>query len=239
MANVDVERAEAVPKAELWRLMREASASGEYALPRLEGSVHRTPQAGVMMALMTRMRDVDATDPEQLTRAEIEGRRQCREYFRFLRERVPGYERAVLVSTSPAIGVRESRRILGEHVLTAEEILAGTQFADQIAQCGAPIEDHHAGSDTRWVYLDEGASYGIPFRALLPQGLPNVVVAGRCFSATHDAHASARSMGTCMAMGQAAGTAAALAAAGDGVVGAVDPQALRARLREDGAHVGD
>jgi glycine/D-amino acid oxidase-like deaminating enzyme len=239
MANVDVDRAEAVPKAELWRLMREASASGAYALPRLEGSVHRTPQAGVMMALMTRMRDVDATNPEQLTRAEMEGRRQCREYFRFLRERVPGYERAVLVSTSPAIGVRESRRILGEHVLTADEILAGTQFPDQIAQCGAPIEDHHAGSDTRWVYLDEGASYGIPFRALQPRGLPNVVVAGRCFSATHDAHASARSMGTCMAMGQAAGTAAALAAADDAVASEVDPQALRARLREDGAHVGD
>jgi FAD dependent oxidoreductase len=145
----------------------------------------------------------------------------------------------VLVSTSPAIGVRESRRILGEHVLTADEILAGTQFPDQIAQCGAPIEDHHAGSDTRWVYLDEGASYGIPFRALQPRGLPNVVVAGRCFSATHDAHASARSMGTCMAMGQAAGTAAALAAADDAVVSEVDPQALRARLREDGAHVGD
>ena len=144
MANVDTDRAEAVPKEELWALMREASASGDYALTRLEGSVHRTPQRGVMMALMTRMRDVDATDPEQLTRAEIEGRRQCREYFRFLRERVPGYEEAVLVSTSPAIGVRESRRILGEHVLTGDEILAATRFPDEIAQCGAPIEDHHA-----------------------------------------------------------------------------------------------
>jgi len=192
-----------------------------------------------MMALMTRMRDVDATDPEQLTRAEIEGRRQCWEYFRFLRERVPGYEEAVLISTSPAIGVRESRRILGEHVLTATEVLAGTQFDDQIAQCGAPIEDHHSGSDTRWVYLDESASYGIPYRSLLPRGIANVVVAGRCFSASHDAHASARSMGTCMAMGQAAGTAAALAAAGDRSPHALEPEKLRARLREDGAHVGD
>lgn len=239
MANVDVERAEALPKAELWRLMREASESGVYALPRLEGSVHRTPQPGVMMALMTRMRDVDATDPEQLTRAEIEGRRQCHEYFRFLRERVPGYERAVLVSTSPAIGVRESRRIIGEHVLTGDEILAGTQFPDQVAQCGAPIEDHHAGSDTRWVYLEEGATYGIPFRSLLPRGVDNVIVAGRCFSATHDAHASARSMGTCMAMGQAAGTAAALCAADAAVPRELDAVALRERLREDGAHVGD
>src|SRR6185437_10450985 len=104
MANVDVERAESVPKQELWALMRAARDDGRYDLPRIEGSVHRTPQAGVMMALMTRMRNVDATDPEQLTRAELEGRRQCREYFRFLRENVPGYEQAVLVSTSPAVG---------------------------------------------------------------------------------------------------------------------------------------
>jgi hypothetical protein len=235
VANVDVARAEAVPKQELWSLMREARDSGRYGLTRIEGSVHRTPHDGVMMALMTRVRKVDATDADQLSSAEREGRRQAHEYFRFLRECVPGYERAVLVSTSPAIGVRESRRIIGRHVLTADEILAAAWFDDQIAQCGAPIEEHHSGEDTRWVYLEEGATYGIPFRALQPQGLDNVLVAGRCFSATHDAHASARSMGTCMAMGQAAGTAAALS---------VEParlaaETLRARLREDGADVGD
>jgi FAD dependent oxidoreductase len=235
VANVDTARAETVPKHELWRLMREARDSGRYALTRIEGSVHRTPHEGVMMALMTRVRKVDATDPEQLSAAELEGRRQAHEYFRFLRENVPGYERAVLVSTSPAIGVRESRRILGEHVLTADEILGATRFEDQVAQCGAPIEEHHAGDDTRWVYLVEGQTYGIPFRALQPRGLDNVVVAGRCFSATHDAHASARSMGTCMAMGQAAGTAAALSAEPK----RLDPQELRTRLREDGADVGD
>jgi hypothetical protein len=238
MANVDVARAEAVPKQELWALMREARDSGRYALPRIEGSVHRTPQAGVMMALMTRMRNVDATDPEQLTVAELEGRRQCHEYFRFLRENVPGYEQAVLVSTSPAIGVRESRRILGEVVLTAEDVLGARSFPDQIARCGAPIEEHHAGADTRWVYLEEGATYGIPYRALLPQEVDGVVVAGRCFSATHDAHASARSMATCMAMGQAAGTAAAVASAGGTTPRALDPRALRERLRADGADVG-
>jgi glycine/D-amino acid oxidase-like deaminating enzyme len=235
MANVDVSRAEAVPKQELWRLMREARDSGRYALTRIEGSVHRTPHDGVMMALMTRVRRVDATDPEALSAAELEGRRQAHEYFRFLRENVPGYETAALISTSPAIGVRESRRILGEHVLTADEILAATSFDDQVARCGAPIEEHHAGDDTRWVYLEDGKTYGIPFRALQPQGLENVLVAGRCFSATHDAHASARSMGTCMAMGQAAGTAAAL---GDRPR-ALDPALLRARLRKDGADVGD
>jgi glycine/D-amino acid oxidase-like deaminating enzyme len=234
MANVDVDRAEAVPKQELWERMREARDSGRYALTRIEGSVHRTPHEGVMMALMTRVRNVDATDADQLAAADHEGRRQANEYFRFLRENVPGYERAALVSTSPAIGVRESRRIVGEHVLTADEILAATQFPDQVARCGAPIEEHHAGDDTRWVYLADGSTYGIPFRALQPHGLENVLVAGRCFSATHDAHASARSMGTCMAMGQAAGTAAALTDEPK----RLDPEVLRARLRDDGADVG-
>jgi glycine/D-amino acid oxidase-like deaminating enzyme len=235
VANVDVARAESLPKQDLWRLMREARDSGDYALTRIEGSIHRTPHEGVMMALMTRVRNVDATDADALTAAELEGRRQAHEYFRFLRERVPGYERSVLLSTSPAIGVRESRRIVGEHVLTAEEILAATRFDDQVARCGAPIEEHHAGDDTRWVYLEEGATYGIPYRSLQPQGLDNVLVAGRCFSATHDAHASARSMGPCMAMGQAAGTAAALAEEPK----RLDPQTLRGRLRSDGADVGD
>lgn len=238
LANVDVPRAQAVPKEELWRLMREASQSGRYNLPRLEGSVHRTPLDGVMMALMTRMRNVDATDADALSRAEIEGRRQCHEYFRFLRERVPGYERAIMVSTSPAVGVRESRRILGEYVLSAEDVVSARRFPDQIARCGAPIEDHHAGSDTRWVYLEEGQTYGIPFRCLLPRDVEGLLVCGRCFSATHDAHASARSMGTCMAMGQAAGTAAALAAARDVTPRELELELLLARLDAGGADYG-
>lgn len=236
LANVDLARM--APKETLWQLIREAVEEGAYRLPRLEGSIHRTPQEGVVMCLMTRMGGVDATDPVQLTGAELEGRRQSHEYFRFLRDRVPGFERAVLVSTSPAIGVRESRRIHGAHRLSAAEVLAGTQFPDQIARCGAPIEDHHAGADTRWAYLEDGATYGIPYGCLVPQAVEGVVVAGRCLSATHDAHASARSMATCMAMGQAAGTAAALSAEGGTVPRAIDVQALRRRLAADGADVG-
>lgn len=237
LANVDTARAAQVGKEELWRLMRAAERSGAYALPRLEGSVHRTPHDGVMAALMTRMRRVDATDPVQLTRAEIEGRRQCHEYHRFLREKVPGYERSVMVSTSPAVGVRESRRVLGDHVLSAEEVLAGTHFEDQVALCGAPIEDHHAGDDTRWRYLGDGSTYGIPYRCLLPREIEGVLVAGRCFSASHDAHASARSMATCMAMGQAAGTAAALAAAAGCTPRELPFERLRAALEEGGASI--
>jgi FAD-dependent oxidoreductase family protein len=234
LAGVDVDRAEAFGRDAMWACMREASRSGAYRLPRLEGSWHRTPQPGVVMALMTRVPGVDATDPVQLTRAEIEGRRQAWEYARFLREQVPGFERAVVVTTSPAIGVRESRRVHGRYRLTAEDVLAGRRFDDEIALCGAPIEDHHAGADTRWRYVPEGGVYGIPYRCLLPQGAEGLLVAGRCFSATHDAHASARSMGTCMTMGQAAGTAAALAAGAGTTPAGLPPARLRARLEHDG-----
>jgi len=234
LANVDVQRAASVPKAELWERMREAAASGDYALPRIEGSWHRTPFAGVVLIHMTRIPNVDATDPEQLTRAEVEGRRQVREYARFLRDRVPGFESSVVVATSPAIGIRESRRIHGDYVLTREDVLTGRRFDDEIALCGAPIEDHHAGGDTEWQYVASGGVYGVPYRSLLPTGIEGMLVAGRCFSSTHDAHASARSMATCMAMGQAAGTAAAMAAAADVSPRAVDAAALRERLAADG-----
>lgn len=241
VANVDIAAASAVPRAELWRLMGEAAATGAYRLPRVEGSWHRTPYEGVALIHMTRIPNVDATDPEQLTAAEVEGRRQVAEYHRFLRDRVPGFGRSVIVATSPAIGVRESRRVHGDYRLTRDDVLSGRRFADEIALCGAPIEDHGPGGDTAWRYVGEdgsaGAStvYGIPYRALLPQGAEGLLVAGRCFSATHDAHASARSMATCMAMGQAAGTAAVFAAAGGTVPRAVPADALRERLTLDGA----
>lgn len=235
LANVDVERAAQTKKADMWAFMREAAAGGAYSLPRLEGSWHRTPFAGVVMVHMTRIPNVDATDPVALTAAEVEGRRQVREYHRFLRDRVPGFEASVVVGTSPSIGVRESRRVIGDYQLTRADVLSARRFPDDIALCGAPIEDHGAGGDTEWQYVPGGAAYGIPFRSLLPRGLDGLVVAGRCFSSTHDAHASARSMATCMAMGQAAGVAAALAAAGNCQPRDVPADALRARLNDAGA----
>jgi hypothetical protein len=208
LINVDVARAKQVKKNELHELM--AAAEG-YDLPRKEGSVHITPLDGVMATNMTRVTNVDPNDAEQLSRAEIEGRRQAMEYTRFLIERVPGYEKASLGGLSTQIGVRESRRIFGEYRLTRSDVLAARKFDDAVAQCGAPIEEHHAGADTRWEYLPDGETYHIPYRCLLPQNVDGLLVAGRCLSADHDAHASVRSMGQCMAMGQAAGAAAALA----------------------------
>jgi hypothetical protein len=235
LANVNVETAAQTKKADMWALMRTAAASGSYDLPRLEGSWHRTPFDGIVMVHMTRIPNVDATDPVALTRAEVEGRRQVREYHRFLRDFVPGFEKSVVAATSPSIGVRESRRVIGDYRLTRADVLSAQRFDDEIALCGAPIEDHGESGGTEWQYVPGGAVYGIPFRTLLPRSLDGLLVAGRCFSSTHDAHASARSMATCMAMGQAAGVAAALAATGNCLPRDVPADTLRSRLRADGA----
>lgn len=234
LLNVDVPTARSVKKDALHRLMAEAIEDG-YALPRREGSVHITPLGGVMATNMTRVGNIDATDPEQLTLAEIEGRRQADEYARFLIDRVPGYENAEIANLSTGIGVRESRRIYGDYRLTRADVTSGRKFDDAIAKCGAPIEDHHAGSDTAWEFLPEGETYDIPFRCLLPQKAEGLLVVGRCLSAEHDAHASVRSMGQCMGMGQAAGVAAALATRDRQMPREVPNGALRARLREIGA----
>jgi hypothetical protein len=245
MANVDRERRRSVGRDEFQALMGAAADDG-YDLPRREGSDHITPIDGVTATIMTRVesteRRVDgslanATDPEILTRVEVAGRRQALEYARFLVDRVPGYEHASLVALGTQIGVRETRRVYGDARLTRDDVLAARQFDDQIGLCGAPIEDHAAGPDTRWTYLPEGAAVGIPFGTLVVRDAVNVLVAGRCFSATHDAHASVRSMAQCMAMGQAAGSAAAMASirTPGGAVRAVDVASLRARLVGDGA----
>jgi hypothetical protein len=243
MVGVDMARRRTISTAALHLLMDEAVRSGDFDLPRREGSDHITPVDGMVATVMTRVESVrrdggrvlNATDPELLSAAEMEGRRQAIEYARFLIDRVPGYEHASLAALSTQIGVRETRRVYGDARLTRDDVLGARRFDDEVGLCGAPIEDHHGGADTRWQYLPDGQVVGIPYRTLIAREASNVLVAGRCFSATHDAHASVRSMAQCMAMGQAAGTAAGLAATGDIDPRDVPPSRLRDRLRRDGA----
>ena len=244
MVNVDHERRRTMTKDAFHALMADAASSGDYDLPRRDGSDHITPIDGMTATVMTRLestewtgdgRLIGATDPVFLTRAEIAGRRQALEYARFLVDRVPGYEKASLVALGTQIGVRETRRVYGDARLGRDDVLSARQFDDQVGLCGAPIEDHHGGADTRWQYLPDGAAVGIPFGTLVVRDADNVLVAGRCFSATHDAHASVRSMAQCMAMGQAAGTAAALATAAGIAPRDVPFERLADRLRSDGA----
>ena len=225
---------------ELHRLMADAQAAGTHDLPRVEGSIHATCLPGVRHANMTRVAGHDTTDPWDLTAAEVEGRRQVGEYVRLLVEQAPGYADAYLLQTSTRLGIRESRRLVGTYVLEREDVLAARSFEDAIARCGAPIEDHAAGETTRWEYVGGGTAptgltYQIPYRCLLPVEIDGLVVAGRCLSATHDAHASVRSMGQCMAMGEAAGVAAAQAADAAVAPRDVDVAALRATLVAQGA----
>lgn len=232
LAGVDTERAK-IPRADFVNLMKEANRSGRFHLPREEGSVHRTPVEGVMLCHLTRVSCSDPLDPIQLSRAEVEGRRQVREYTRFLRECVPGYAHAELVGISTFIGVRESRRIVGEYQLRGDDVRQQRRFHDEIALCGAPIEDHHTGSDTRWEFL--GGVYGIPYRSLVPRSIDGLLAAGRCLSADHDAHASARNMGPCMAMGQAVGAAAALAVETGRLPRLLDTDRIRSHVKNLGA----
>jgi glycine/D-amino acid oxidase-like deaminating enzyme len=238
MGGVDTDRAFSFPHSQLHEWMREANRSGRFQLPREEGSAHITPLRGVVATIMTRVPGVDLTDLDAHTAAEIEGRRQAHEYFRFLKTVVPGYENAYLESTSPWIGIRETRRITGDYVLKADDVLQARKFSDAIARCGAPVEDHQEGATTRWAYIPDGETYGVPYRCLLPFGLDHILVSGRCFSSTHEAHASARSMGTCMAMGQAAGTAAALAVRQNSAPRHVPIEDLQDALDRQGADFG-
>ncbi len=247
MVNVDNAARGRVSREDLHRLMSEAVESGEYDLPRREGSDHITPVEGMTATVMTRIDQVqhlpdggirNATDPAVLTAAEMAGRRQALEYARFLVDRVPGYEKASLIFMSTQIGMRETRRVQGDYRVTREDVLSARQFDDQIGLCGAPIEDHRPGIGTKWEYLPDGQAVGIPLRALIPRDGVNVLTPGRCFSATHDAQASIRSMAQCMAMGQAAGVVAALAAGEHGGSVRDAPfEKVRAELLQGGAIV--
>jgi hypothetical protein len=112
-------------------------------------------------------------------------------------------------------------------------VLSARQFPDQVRPCEAPIEDHRARNGTTWHYLPNGRAVGIPYRALVTAEIDNVLVAKRCFSTTHDAHASVRSMAQCMAMGRATGVAAALTVLADINADKVDTNLLRSRLRKE------
>jgi FAD dependent oxidoreductase len=154
---------------------------------------------------------------------------------RFFRERVPGFANARLAATATQIGVRESRRIVGEYTLTRDDILERRTFDDAIARSAYPIDIHNpSGSGTTTHRLPPGTSYEIPYRCLVPQTVDALLVAGRCISTTHEALASTRLTPTVMTLGQAAGTAAALSIRENVQPRAVDVTALRKRLIADG-----
>lgn len=183
----------------------------EYELPYRHGWVIHLPVKGDAVLQHTHIYGLDATDAADLTKAEIEGRRQVMATVNLLQSYVPEFKSTQLVQTPVNIGVRETRRIMGEYVLTREDLIEGRQFDDGVVDVTFGIDIHDPAPESQ--IRPKGARmkpYQIPYRCLVPQKVDNLLVAGRCISGTHEAHASYRVTGDCMAMGEAAGVASAL-----------------------------
>ena len=224
---------------------------------------HRMLQAGTAPLIehhfvcMTRMSPATATsnlghiygcnvfDPDDLTRGYREGRRVVRTFETFYREHVPGFENAVLVSTASLLGVRETRRIRGEYRMTFDDYRNRADFTDEIGRCCYPVDIHSSSLDSEEqkrveqvlaaTRFKHGESYGIPYRAMIPVGLRNLLVPGRALSSDREIQSSIRVMPPCFVTGQAAGIAAGMVQEED--VRSVDIAALQAALRELGGYL--
>ena len=208
-------------------------------LTRDSGALIPTGRPGEFIGAMTRVgrdgKPLDATDPFDQTYGEIKGREIVEETFDFVKKHVPGFEKAFLQDTPAQLGIRESRRVRGSFVLDKQHLLEATKFYDAIATGAWPFEYHVEGRSTVMEFLPPGHLYSIPYRVLVPGNPDNLLVAGRCISATHDALASTRVMAPCMALGQAAGVAAALAVQSQSSVVDVPVQDLKSALAAQGA----
>ncbi len=240
MSNVEHSEYEAAGgKKMLKEKMADAYEKGTHPLPRKEGSAHEMCQPKCISTVAVKVVDFDPLDLEGITQAEIEGRRQAFLFEDFFRAEVPGYQNAKIIGLSHQIGVRETRRVYGEYRLTKKDCMSAKTFGDQIFLCGAPLEDHRksdsGNSETIWEYVPNGGAYGVPYRTIVPKESRNVWVVGRCFSATHDAHASCRSMAQTMSMGQAAGLAAIISLDSDQEAKHINVQKLQDSLLRLGA----
>ena len=221
--------------AGLYDLWNDALEHGEITVPRELVSFFISPYPDEVTVNMTRVTDVDPLDPDDLTRAEVEARGQVMQLLEFFRNRVPGFENARIAATGTQIGIRESRRIVGEYTLTRDDVLQARHFDDAVARSAYPIDIHNpSGSGTTTHRLAAGESYEIPYRCMVPAYVDRLLVAGRCISTTHEALASTRLTPTVMTLGQAAGTAASLAKQTGKRLRSIDMQALRSTLMNDG-----
>jgi hypothetical protein len=222
----------------LWELVAEAQAAGELDLPREDILFFATPHDHEVSVNSTRVSG-RGNDVWDLTRAEWHTRHQMRQIVHFLRSRVPGFERSYDAQSGVSVGVRETRRILGDYVLTGEDVLTARAFDDAIARGSYPVDIHDPdGKGTLLKRLPLTGAYDIPLRCLLPRGTDRLLVAGRCISGTHEAHSSYRVTPTAMETGQAAGACAALAAAGGRAPREVEIAAVQAELIRQGADLG-
>jgi hypothetical protein len=200
--------------ADIDEQVTEAHRSGAYELPRHHVYLFPMPNGHEVLCNMTRIQRPDGTTPigissEDMTYAEVAGRQQAREYARFLKDCVPAFAGSYMVETGCQVGIRQTRSIVGKSRLTNDDVLQARKFPGAVTHSAWPIENHGA-NEIKIVYL-ENDYYEVPFETLLPLAVDNLVVAGRCLSAEHEALASARVTAQCFGMGYAAGAAAGLA----------------------------
>ncbi len=226
-------------KAAMTEAWKKKLAAGELTNPREDILVFKTPISNVLHFNTTRVVKKNPTDPFDVTEAEILARRQVYEVYEFMKEHGKGLENSFIMMTASAIGIRESRMIVGDYVLTEADCRAFTKFPDGIAACNYDIDIHNPeGTGTSHYYFPEGEYYTIPYRSLLVKDADNLLAAGRCISSDHGAQASYRIMPTVCCIGEAAGCAAALALRNKTDLRGVDTEGLRAELRAAGAFIG-
>ncbi len=211
MANVDVEKV-LKNKQGINELYQKAQREGKIKNPREDILKFRHSSKDVLHLNSTRIINRCPVDVDDLSAAEMEAREQVYELYQFLKENVDGCRESCLLASAPEIGVRESRMIVGDYTITGEDLLSCTKFEDSIA-CGAYQIDIHNpdGTGTTLIRIPDDNFYTIPYRALLPQGVDNLLAAGRCISSTHEAQSAYRIMPICCSIGEGAGIAAAVA----------------------------
>jgi hypothetical protein len=233
---------------EAWRtipaLMEKAEADGTHHFPRKAAIVRPQRSQVEWRVNFTQLAREDGTainglEPDDLTRGEVEGRRQAVNAFDFLRT-VPGFEKSYIVDLPPQLGIRETRRVIGGYMLSGEDVLGCASFVDSIGVNGWPMEVHVAGDVIfKFPPIPESRGFNeMPYRMLVPAGIDNLLVAGRCASMTHDGQSAARVSGACFAMGEAAGAAAALALSGNTIPRDIAVEKLQQQLKAQGAFIG-
>jgi hypothetical protein len=234
-----VDTTERLSVSGFYSLLKEAKKNGDITYPRDIVLFFESNIKNEVIVNMTRILGLRSTDSFDLTKAEIKGREQVYETEKFLKKYIPGFKNSKLISTGPQVGVRESRKIEGVYKLTTEDILANRMFEDAVALGGYPVDVHDpSGTGIIEKHLKKGTYYSIPYRAMITNEYSNLIVTGRCICSEHEANAAIRVSPIAMALGQAAGTAAAIASKEGISVQDIDTSALRDTLIKDGAFLG-
>ncbi len=229
-------------KKEMDRLHKEWLDGGRFTNPRENILVFDYPIDGVLHFNTTRVVKHNPVDPFDVTRAEMEARRQVQELMNFFKvNNLPGLENARLVYTAPSIGVRESRMLIGEYVLTGQDLVDCVKFEDAIAAGNYDIDIHNPeGTGTSHYYFPHGTWYTIPYRSLIPraEACENLLTGGRCISCDHEAQASVRIIPICCTTGEAAGAAASVCVKNGTTVQNADVKEIQRILTDSGAYIG-